>query len=198
MNKKLILVFIVSCISIQLFAQNERLFVGGNFEYNSQSIGNTSPSQNAGLTTINYSISPSVGYYLNKKVAIGFSVGYADLTYSAANGSSNSSTTFSIGGFVRYHFININNFSFIVMGTIQYDNYNSNTGNSYLPTTSGSGNGYTIGMCPGLAYKATNKITLQAFFGDLDYSYNTIVKTKTFNLLLVDNSLNLGFIVFLK
>jgi hypothetical protein len=197
MKKYLLILTLVLSLSIQLFSQEGKIFIGGSFGFNDQTNSTSASGISVkGPTNYSFSILPSAGYYLDDKLAVGSSIG---LTISGthendATNTTLSATTFSIAPFIWYHLLEINNLSIIGQASFGLSFGSSST------TTNGISTGPSIS--PGLSYKMSDKVSIQAFIGNFGYTYSSSsqsgVKTSNNNLnLSLSSGLSLGFIIFL-
>lgn len=121
MKKNLILIviysFIIKNANCQITKGN--WLVGGSASYSSLNSLSTASTQ---FKQSNFQITPSVGYFLKDK----FAVGLNPSLYYGSNNIGNSSTIITIGPFVRYYFLIPENV-FNLFGEGSYA-YGSNTG----------------------------------------------------------------------
>lgn len=57
-----------------------------------------------------FAVTPKVGYFLDKKWAIGADINYASVSYLPNSNNLDQSDSFGIGGFARYYFLSLANF----------------------------------------------------------------------------------------
>lgn len=199
--KKYILVFAsIIFLSSTAFCQGGKIFIGGVINF-----GTTSDDEGDGHSGYSFGLSPKAGFYINEKTAIGTSIGLTingNTTHSDPE-LKNGSTGFSITPFIRHHFIQAEKFSFMgeaFVGIGTEKTYTEVDGNKEDGPSSLS---LSIGARPGFSYQATEKITLEAFFGGISFDHdsrdnnNDKTASSRFNIQLNTN-LSLGFIYFIR
>jgi opacity protein-like surface antigen len=180
--KKNILAFAFFCLMVgSLSAQ---IFVGGSVSFNSSSNSNTVGSTTTtDYTSYSFGLSPMVGYELNDQLSVGASIGMnlSGREYPNSNNKSKySNSTFDITPFVRYTLFEISNVSVFGQGSIGLSfgsNSTSTTntigGSSSTTIVEGSTNVFSLGVSPGISYKFSDKISIQAFLGSIYYNNST-------------------------
>ncbi len=212
MKKALLAVILFGSLSI-IHAQdlNGKFFAGGSigFDFTSADANiNTSnfSNNNANQT---YSFSPSVGYYLDRNIAIGLQFGYSyalkNTLYITNTSNINNTSTLtttskveSIAPLLRYTIPINDKFGFIINTTLPYS-YTENTftyPNNVLMATTSTGNiiipngdkntSSSLGLSvnPGLQWFIKENLAILFSFGALSYNY---VKTSG-NIALYQNS----------
>lgn len=142
--KKFMMVAVMAMASLAASAQ---VYVGGGLGLNFTKAHTGADSE----TT--FTISPEVGYEFNEKWSAGIQLG---LTTSSEN------TAFSLAPYARYTFADLGNVAFFCDGGIDFIAYGS-----------GNGTGFGIGVRPGVAFKASEKISFEAKLGYIGYNSNS-------------------------
>ena len=142
-----------------------------------------------------FTVSPSVGFFVNENIALGARLGFNSTTEDDTV-TEDKSTEFSAGVFGRYYFTPASQFSiFAELGAeINNTKFESTTG----PFTSESkSNGFGIAFAPGVNYFISDKFSIEATWGVLGYSTSKpdvdgAESTDNFSLGLDMTSLNFG------
>jgi outer membrane protein len=130
-----VLLALITTIVAQAQTDKGNMSIGGDVSYQ-----NTSYSGGASSTTTSFS--PSFGYFISDRLALGLSLG---LSNTSTTGSPSSSTT-SIAPFIRfYKFTAENKFAFFVHGQVGYS------------TTTGQNGVTSVAVRPGFAYFFTTR-----------------------------------------
>lgn len=202
MKKVFLTVIATALIAVSASAQ---MFVGGSLNF-----GTTSSSSKAGGTSVdgtssyNFGLSPMIGYYLNDDMAIGAEIGFG---VQGTNDNQNpesktSSTDFSIAPFFRYHMIELGDISVFGQAQVSLGFGSSKNTNNGVSIEGPSTTTFAIGVLPGVSYKLTDNVDLEATIGYLGFS-NTSSKPATSGGTEYSNSsfglslrsgLNLGFV----
>jgi hypothetical protein len=199
--KKIAFVIAMAAISTALYSQ---VFVGGSLGFSTSGSSTTSGSTTTdGPTLTTFSLEPMVGYYLNSQMAIGVELG---ISFNSTNNNATptatktTTTVFGISPFVRYHLVEMGPISVFGQGSvgIGFGREKFKSG-----STSTDGDKFTmfeIAVRPGISYKLTDQIAIEAFLGGLSYDMTTTKKPnddkdKEHTLgLNFSTSLNLGFV----
>jgi len=161
--KKILMTMAAAFVAVTMSAQ---VYLGG-------SIGVASvKDSNADAETL-FKIVPEVGYNINDKWAVGVDLefGMANELVSIKDGANATGTDFGLGAYARYTFAQSGPVSFFVDGGLSYisTNYNISQGVKYDE----SGSVFNIGLRPGLAFKASDKVSFVATTGYLGYRKNS-------------------------
>lgn len=155
-----------------LFAQ---IFVGGNLSFNLTSgkieSGNISVDK---PTETYFSLAPKAGYFLSDKLAVGASLRYT-LQNEKTPGNPDvidRTTTIGITPFARYYAFTLNKFSLFAQGDLGFS-YGVAKHKEGSVTTTGPKT-TTIGLTayPGISYKLSNRIDLEAVIGGFNFGIN--------------------------
>jgi len=198
--KKITLLLSMAVISTALYSQ---AFVGGSLGFSTS--GSSSSSGNVtvdGPTSTSFLLAPMVGYYMNSQMAVGveFGIGFTSSNNNATpSATKTTATLFGISPFVRYHVVEMGPVSVFGQGSLGIG-----FGSSKVKTGSVSADGpkttmFEIAVRPGISYKLTDQIAIEAFLGGLSYDMTTEKeddeKNKEYNFgLNFSTSLNLGFV----
>lgn len=132
MQRIILSVLLALITSIAAKAQTDKgtMSIGGDISYQTTSFS-------GGGSSTTTSLSPSFGYFLSDRLALGLSLGISN---TSTTGSPSTSTT-SIAPFIRYYkFTSENKFAFFVHGQIGYS------------TTTGQSGVTSVSVRPGFAY----------------------------------------------
>ncbi|MGC8803399.1 MAG: outer membrane beta-barrel protein [Bacteroidales bacterium] len=201
MMKKTLLFVTMIALSATLYSQ---AFVGGSLGFSvsgsSETSGNTTVD---GPTSAAFIVSPMAGYYLNSQMAIGVELGLG-VTSSNNNrtptATKTTTTSIAISPFLRYHVVEMGPISLFGQGSIGIG-----LGSTKIKTGSVSSDGpkttsFEIAVRPGVSYKLTDQIAIEAFLGGLSYNHTTVKqpnddKDKDYEFgLSFSTALNLGFV----
>ena len=163
--------------------------LGGNVGYSRSSSKTSSGSGSNSFTTettnSQFSIEPSVGYFVKDNLAIGLSLGYSAVRnnstyYSAVPGGYNQpeldpTTRFRIGAFAQYYHMLTEQFGFTGLLGAGYQSthiYNYNDFGTGRPVAVDyKGSGYYASLTPGIVFFPIPKLGLGASIGSLGYSH---------------------------
>lgn len=173
--------------STEGFAQGNT-FITGAVGFNSVKTGNVKEN--------NFTISPSVGYFVTPNVALGARVGYNNGTED--NGVVKSTLdTFTAGVFGRYYWMPASKFSIFAELGVDYMNTSEDSGVSGAEKF--KTNGFGFAFAPGINYFLNNHFALEAKWGVLGFnSVKADVEgakaTNNFNLGVNLSNINLGLV----
>jgi len=127
---------------------NAQWYVGGSVGFGSAKVG-------GGDSESTYKILPEVGYSFNDKWSVGVALGYQKGAASFGNYNFTQGTQeiFSVNPYARYTFFNADRLSIFCDGGIGFASIKD------------TGTGFQVGLRPGLAFKASDKISLVAHIG---------------------------------
>lgn len=166
MKKVLLSLVAVAAITFGANAQTEKgkVILGGNVGFNSTKV------EGAKKSDVDFSIVPSVGYFVTNNVAIGTGVGY---TYNKAVSSSKQNEAFVVAPFGRYYVGLSDQFKFfgqlavpMAFGTNKAVDANGDTG-AKLGTSTAIG----VNVAPGFAFYPTKKIGIELSVNGLGYAH---------------------------
>ena len=186
MKKLLLSLVAVAALTFGANAQTEKgkIILGGNVGFNS------SKADGASKADINFSVVPSVGYFVSDNFAIGTGVGYEyEKTVSANRGQLEA---FKVAPFGRYYVNLTDQFKFfgqlsvpLAFGSLKSVDANGDTGSKFASTTS-----VGVNVAPGFAFFPNKKIGIEFSVNGLGYeNFSTKaeatgekVKTNSFGL----------------
>lgn len=185
MKKLLLSLVAVAAITFGANAQTEKgkIILGGNVGFNSTKV------DGAAKADVNFSVVPSVGFFVGNNFAIGTGVGY---DYNKSVSSRNQNEAFEVAPFGRYYVNLTDQFKFfgqlsvpLAFGTVKDVNANGDTG-AKLGTTTSIG----VNVAPGLAFFPNKKVGIEFSVNGLGYENFTTkaevtgakVKTNSFGL----------------
>ncbi|WP_432708084.1 outer membrane beta-barrel protein [Pedobacter sp.] len=175
--KKLVLSLVaVFAFAFATQAQTEKgnVLVGGNVGFN------TSKTDGADKSDVNFKVVPSVGYFVADNFAIGTGVGY---NYNKQVSRNNLNQAFEVSPFGRYYVDLNDNFKFfgqlavpMAFGNNKYVDANGNTGDK-LATTTNIG----VNLAPGFAYYPSKKVGIEFSVDGFGYNHNKVENELTGN-----------------
>jgi outer membrane protein len=185
MKKLLLSLVAVAAITFGANAQTEKgkIILGGNLGFNSTKV------DGAAKADVNFSVVPSVGFFVGNNFAVGTGVGY---NYNKSVSSRNQNEAFEVAPFGRYYVNLTDQFKFfgqlsvpLAFGTVKDVNANGDTG-AKLGTTTSIG----VNVAPGFAFFPNKKVGIEFSVNGLGYENFTTkaeingakVKTNSFGL----------------
>lgn len=203
--KKIILICFIA-ISV-LFSSNAQLFVGGSLNFNVQSGSTESNGISVDDNTYtNFGIKPKVGFFINDDLAIGSSIGFSyRSTTVPQNGNNsevvNSSSIFEIAPFVRYYVMETGSLSVFGEAELGLGFGGSKTKSGGTTVDGPSIFEIGVSLIPGVSYKITDNIDIEAYLGGIAFSNSssnnddTDVKTSSTNFgINLSSNIGLGFV----
>jgi len=185
MKKLLLSLVAVAGLVYSANAQTEKgkIILGGNVGFNSTKV------DGAPKADINFSVIPSVGYFVGNNFAIGTGVGY---TYEKSVSDRTQSGAFEVAPFGRYYVNLTDQFKFfgqlsvpLAFGTQKAVDANGDTG-AKLGTTTSIG----VNVAPGFAFFPTKRIGIEVSVNGLGYE-NFQVKNEATGAKVKSNSFGL-------
>jgi outer membrane protein len=165
MKKLLLSLVAVAALTFGANAQTEKgkIILGGNVGFNSSKVDGASKAD------VNFSVVPSVGYFVSDNFAIGTGVGYEyEKTVSANRGQLEA---FKVAPFGRYYVNLTDQFKFfgqlsvpLAFGSLKSVEANGDTGSKYASTTS-----IGVNVAPGFAFFPNKKIGIEFSVNGLGY-----------------------------
>ncbi len=185
MKKLLLSLVAVAALAFNANAQTEKgkIILGGNVGFNSTKV------DGAAKADFNFSVVPSVGYFIGNNFAIGTGVGY---TYDKSVSNLEQNEAFRVAPFGRYYVNLTEQFKFfgqlsvpLAFGTEKAVNANGDTGAKTGTTTS-----IGVNVAPGFAFFPNKKIGIEFSVNGLGYenfsnkleATGAKVKTNSFGL----------------
>ena len=192
--KKMILAALVAVASL---SANAQVWVGGEVGFSAGKTTNNGTKLGAGA---DFNLIPEIGYTLNDKFDIAVAIGIAHnngngKAYAGSEGydaygmvlDDVNRNAFTLNPYVRYKFANAGDFTFFVDGGFSYTmiHYSGNDDNA---------NQWGLGFKPGIAYNISDKVSLVAHIGRLDYNFfkQGDIKNNEFNMGVSGNNLTFG------
>lgn len=166
----------VAAFALTTQAQTEKgnVMLGGNVGFG------TSKVEGAAKSDVNFSVVPTVGYFVSDNVAIGTGVGY---TSNKKVSSNTLNQAFEVAPFGRYYVGLSDQFKFfgqlsvpMAFGTNKYVADNGNTGDKYASTTN-----IGVTVAPGFAFYPTKKIGIEVSMNGLGYNHLNVKNEVTGN-----------------
>jgi hypothetical protein len=192
---KAIILFGFALLPLVTSAQFERgqLFVGGSLAGSSVATNYTGYTKEV---TTSLTLLPSIGFFLNSKVALGIGLGYTaswdsfNEPISPLNNTSEHASSFNINSFVRRYIPITNSFYIALQGQVSF----MRTSPVYSQLES-----YSVGanVSPIFIFFPSRKWGIEAGVGSLGYTYNrtlpNIASTNTFSFSSGTFSLGLAY-----
>jgi len=192
--KKMILAALVAVASL---SANAQVWVGGEVGFSAGKTTNNGTKLGAGA---DFNLIPEIGYTLNDKFDIAVAIGIAHnngngKAYAGSEGydaygmvlDDVNRNAFTLNPYVRYKFANAGDFTFFVDGGFSYTmiHYSGIDDNA---------NQWGLGFKPGIAYNISDKVSLVAHIGRLDYNFfkQGDIKNNEFNMGVSGNNLTFG------
>ena len=191
---------VASALASRAQVEKNDWLLGGSFSFGT----NNNTSQGSSNSSSNSNLSPELGFGVAKNSVIGFRGGFYTSTSKDDYSNKQSNTNYSVGLFWKKFFaINekVGWYGDVSGGYSHAQNKYPITGGGTQKTTA---NGFYASISPGIYYKPSKKIFLNAGFGGLNYNYAKSdtgsslggAKTNTFNLnLLTYFSFGVSFII---
>ena len=192
--KKMILAALVAVASL---SANAQVWVGGEVGFSAGKTTNNGTKFGSGA---DFNLIPEIGYTLNDKFDIAVAIGIA---HNNGNGKAYAGTegydayrmvlddvnrnAFTLNPYVRYKFANAGDFTFFVDGGFSYTMI-------HYSGIDDNGNQWSLGFKPGIAYNISDKVSLVAHIGRLDYNFfkQGDIKNNEFNMGVSGNNLTFG------
>ena len=188
---------LAALVAVASLSANAQVWVGGEVGFSAGKTTNNGTKFGSGA---DFNLIPEIGYTLNDKFDIAVAIGIA---HNNGNGKAYAGTegydayrmvlddvnrnAFTLNPYVRYKFANAGDFTFFVDGGFSYTmiHYSGNDDN---------GNQWSLGFKPGIAYNISDKVSLVAHIGRLDYNFfkQGDIKNNEFNMGVSGNNLTFG------
>lgn len=174
---------------------------------NSNNVSGTTISDNSGFS---FNIAPKVGYFIsdNLQLGLGLAYGYTKFDNSDGNSPNINETTskrnsYGIFPYLKKFFPVGKKLSFHLVAETRFEVFNTNfVGNDNFSES--SSDVFSINLRPGINYRFTDHILMQANFGRLGYNYakqelddTTSRESNDFGFNLSSSSLTFGIVVLL-
>ncbi|MCU4156388.1 porin family protein [Carboxylicivirga sp. A043] len=166
--KKILLVLAICCTTLSYAQEKGQWIIGGNAGYNSDKNEN----ENESSTTKTFTLSPSIGYMLNSKIAIGLGFNYSTADEELENiyygySMNYKTTSFGINPYVRIHKNITERFLLFVQPGIFYSTnkieYDDSEDDVKLK-------GFGLDCSLGFLYFISDKLSLELNVLSVDYS----------------------------
>lgn len=176
MKKLLLSMVAVAAFAFTTQAQTEKgnVLLGGNVGFN------TSKIDGAAKSDVNFSIVPSVGYFVSDNFAIGTGVGY---NYNKQVSDKNLNQAFEVSPFGRYYVDLSDQFKFfgqlsvpMAFGNNKYVDEQGEVGDKYATTTN-----IGVNVAPGFAFFPTKRIGIEVSMNGLGYNHFNVKNEITGN-----------------
>ena len=188
---------LAALVAVASLSANAQVWVGGEVGFSAGKTTNNGTKLGAGA---DFNLIPEIGYTLNDKFDIAVAIGIAHnngngKAYAGSEGydaygmvlDDVNRNAFTLNPYVRYKFANAGDFTFFVDGGFSYTmiHYSGNDDNA---------NQWGLGFKPGIAYNISDKVSLVAHIGRLDYNFfkQGDIKNNEFNMGVSGNNLTFG------
>ncbi|HDP76294.1 MAG TPA: hypothetical protein ENN49_10620 [Bacteroidales bacterium] len=189
--KRTVATLIMLFAATGVFAQ---IFVGGSVGFNvtggKTESGNTSTDK---VTQTSFSLTPKAGIFLSEKLAVGTMLGF-NLQSEKTPGTPEEidrTITFGLTPFARYYAFSLNKLTVFAQGNLGFS-YGVEKNKVGSATTTGPKT-TTIGISafPGISYKLTDKVELEAVISGINFTLNR-VSVKHNNTKDITNTFGVG------
>ena len=188
---------LAALVAVASLSANAQVWVGGEVGFSAGKTTNNGTKLGAGA---DFNLIPEIGYTLNDKFDIAVAIGIAHnngngKAYAGSEGydaygmvlDDVNRNAFTLNPYVRYKFANAGDFTFFVDGGFSYTmiHYSGIDDNA---------NQWGLGFKPGIAYNISDKVSLVAHIGRLDYNFfkQGDIKNNEFNMGVSGNNLTFG------
>ena len=188
---------LAAIVAVASLSANAQVWVGGEVGFSAGKTTNNGTKLGAGA---DFNLIPEIGYTLNDKFDIAVAIGIAHnngngKAYAGSEGydaygmvlDDVNRNAFTLNPYVRYKFANAGDFTFFVDGGFSYTmiHYSGIDDNA---------NQWGLGFKPGIAYNISDKVSLVAHIGRLDYNFfkQGDIKNNEFNMGVSGNNLTFG------
>ncbi len=169
MKKLLLSMVAIAGLAFTTQAQTEKgnVMLGGNLGFNSSKVDGANKSD------VNFSVVPTVGYFISDNIAIGTGVGY---NYDKKVSNKNLNQSFEVSPFGRYYVGLSDQFKFFGQLSVPMafgnnklvDDQGEVADDKYESTTN-----IGVNLAPGLAFYPTKKIGIELSVNGLGYNHYT-------------------------
>ena len=188
---------LAALVAVASLSANAQVWVGGEVGFSAGKTTNNGTKLGAGA---DFNLIPEIGYTLNDKFDIAVAIGIAHnngngKAYAGSKGydaygmvlDDVNRNAFTLNPYIRYKFAQAGDFTFFVDGGFSYTmiHYSGNDDNA---------NQWGLGFKPGIAYNISDKVSLVAHIGRLDYNFfkQGDIKNNEFNMGVSGNALTFG------
>lgn len=146
-------------------------YVNGSINLNSQSVKNSSTTNETDVFTFGFS--PTAGYAIKDNLIIGLGLGYIHTSYKNSSFSNDSNyDNFQIFPYIKKYFPVGSKLALSLQGEARYST-GENLFNSFNGPTTIDHESYFVGIRPGITFTLNKTFALEANIGSLGYSYST-------------------------
>lgn len=194
--KKLFLTLLLlnSLASFGQFTRGDK-YLGGYFNFSTR----RTPDSNGGLTKVynNFGITPTMGFFLNERLAIGGQLGYSiDYNKFGASSSDYTKTTtqhINPGFFVRSYYKITDKFYFTIIGNINFDRQEDkstyiNNNSNYFSESKTASYDLSANVVPNFVFFPSRNWAIDLSIGSVGYTF-----TKTLNSPYKSNYFNINY-----
>lgn len=143
-----------------------QLWVGGSLSFDN------SKDWDDDNSSINWGISPKIGYALDDALEVGLGFGITGYSFKDNAEDKRSTLNLSIAPFVRYTFFSEGDFSLFAEGNVKYTYYKGKYEPKVGDTTERKNWSFGINIMPGFKYALTDHFALVATFGALSLTHS--------------------------
>lgn len=170
------LFFALALVLSMVSAANAQLFVGGSFNFSSEmpktTVGSTTTD---GVRSTNFTLAPSVGYFMSDKIAVGASVGYvlnrSRWTNIADDEVINNRSMFELAPFARYYALQMGSVSVFAQGTLSLGFGSETRKIDGTKNDLASIFAFGFNVAPAISYDLGEKLSLEARLGGLYFQH---------------------------
>lgn len=142
--------FMIAVMAVAALSASAQVYVGGNIGFSSDKANSDAKATNK------FTIAPEAGYTFSDKMAAGIQLGFT----TEKHGDADAMNTFQVAPYARYTFCKSGAVDLFVDGGIIFEAYGSDSGSSF-----------GVGLRPGIAFNASEKVAIIAKTGYLGYQF---------------------------
>jgi len=166
----------MACDALMAQPKPNSFFAGGSLSIS----GGKDKSKDGGSSTVNssytyFNLSPKVGYFLSDKLAIGVQTGGAIRATKFPNGMNHTKSTytgFDFSPYVRYYIMN-QKFGLFGEASMGFGISTLKDFYEYSPTVKTTGQGFSMGVSPGIYYSISDHLMLESMLGWIGFDSST-------------------------
>ncbi|SRR6056297_909623 len=161
---------------------NAQYFAGGSFSFNTSGGETETPDTTMdNPSSTSFSFNPKGGMFLSEKLLVGLELSYS-LSKSVTPGHpevTDKSSSFGISPFARYYALNMGKFSIFGQANLGYSSSSSETTTGNTTTEGPKTNTIGLSAYPGLAYKLSDMVEIEAYINGLNFGLSRSKTTQT-------------------
>ncbi|MBN2165294.1 MAG: outer membrane beta-barrel protein [Marinilabiliaceae bacterium] len=160
---------------------NSQLFVGGSFGFSSDGGSNSSGGQSVDKDKENsFLFSPKGGYFINENFCVGAQIMFSTYKTEEASGDYEKESAFAFVPFARYYAFKMNKLSVFGQADLGFSSGSSEVKYGATTIDGPKRSGFGFSVTPGLSYKLSDKIELEAAINLLSLSYSSVTEKEDY------------------